>query len=232
MSGHEQIKPEKASGRGADELQFISAERHSRWVRALKIILPILALIAAIIFCWFTFFAAPSAKTEIRVNTGEGEGNKLVMTAPKVNGYTKDNRPYALTAEKAIQDPSRPGIIELRHIAGTVPFGGRGMADITAESAFFDNVNGRLHIDQPFTVVTADGMTLRFLSAEANLQSGQMDSPAKVEISDAGRDLTAGSMQLRDNGRLIYFSGGVHIVLNKSGAAAEKAAEKAAETPE
>jgi len=220
MSRHQQMQPEMrgAAAEMADELQFISAERHSRRVRALKIILPVLAVIAALVFFWFTFWAAPKGGKIVSQNIEQSEGNKLVMTQPNVEGDTKDGRHYSLNADKAIQDPAKRGLIELRNISGSLPFGSRGNADITAAGAFYDTINNQLRFDQPFTIITADGVSLHFLSASANLQAGLMDSPGRVEISDATRDLTAGGMFVRDNGRVLHFTGRVHIILNKNGA--------------
>ncbi|KAA6406108.1 LPS export ABC transporter periplasmic protein LptC [Candidatus Tokpelaia sp.] len=202
-AGHKGLKP------------FSHAQKHSRRVRFLKIFLPIMAVIIAAIFSWFTFFADFPGKAVITLNSEEGQSNRLVMTAPKVEGYTKDKRPYAITAQKAIQDPTQSGIIELQMIAGTMPLGNRGNARIEAASAFFDNINGRLQFDRPFTVVTEDGIGAKLLSADVNVQSGQMTTSDPVEINSATQNLTAASMRITENGRIIHFGGKVHIVINQ-----------------
>lgn len=204
-----------AAETAAPPQSFSRAARHSRRVRFLKIALPLAAVLAAAVFSWFTFFAAPRGKAVISLNSENGQDNKLVMTNPNVKGYTKDNRPYAIKAEKAIQDPDKSGIIELRNIVGSVPLGGRGNADIVAQSAFYDNINGLLHFDKPFSVTAADGTSAQLLSAEVNVQSGQMNTEDKVEIAGATQRLTASSMRVSDSGRVIYFGGRVHIVIYK-----------------
>lgn len=216
----EQNEPAKAAAppqrpAAKEHKPFSRAQKHSRRVRFLKIFLPAAGLALAAVFSWFTFFAAPSNKAAITINSGaeEGRSNRLVMTAPKVEGYTKDNRPYALKAEKAIQDPEKSGIIELQNIAGTVPLGSRGAAQVAAAGAFFDNVNGRLRFDRPLTLRAEDGASARLLSADVNMQSGQLSTDDPVEIKSATQNLTASSMRVTESGRVIRFGGRVHIVV-------------------
>jgi|GEM_PF-1355446 len=196
-----------------EEKPFFSARRHSRRVRFLKIFLPIAAVISAAVFTYFTFWKAPSRQPAVITLNGENQGNKLVMTAPKVNGFTKDGKPYALRASKAIQDPAKSGIIELQNISGTVPLSSKGAAQVEASSAFFDNVNGLLHFDKPFTVVTADGTQAHFKTADVNVQAGEMNTSDAVAINNLTQFLTATSMKVTDSGKVMHFGGRVHIVI-------------------
>jgi len=220
MKNFRQKQPEKSESPAASTAEreakpFSHAQRHSRRVRFLKIFLPVIAVSIAIVFSWFTFFADFGSKAVITINSEEGQSNRLVMTAPKVEGYTKDNRPYAIAAQKAVQDPAQSGIIELQNITGTLPLGNRGMARIEAKSAFFDNINGRLQFDRPFTVTTEDGASARLLSADVSMQSGQMTSSDPVEIRSATQNLRAASMRITENGRIIHFGGRVHIEIDE-----------------
>ncbi len=44
---------------------FEAAERHSRRVRLLKFSLPVIALVGAAVFSWFTFFSASAFQTTL-----------------------------------------------------------------------------------------------------------------------------------------------------------------------
>lgn len=195
---------------------FIKAQKHSRRVRFLKLTLPATALALACVFCWFTFFSAPKSTGIIMLNGEVKEDNKLVMTAPRVEGYTNDNRLYALSAARAIQDPQRTGIIELEEIRARLPFGESGQAMVEAQSGVFDNINGRLQFSRPFTVETSDGMVARFQSADINIETSQLKTADKVEISSKTELLRANGMRVLDNGRVIMFDGGVSLVIDGS----------------
>lgn len=193
---------------------FIEAQKHSRRVRFFKLLLPAAAIVLAVLFSWFTFFSTRESTNIIALNGEEERDNRLVMTAPKIEGYTSDNKLYAVTAARAIQDPQRPGIIELEYIKAVLPFGDRGQAVVNAEGGVFDNINGRLQFSRPFTVQTSDGMIARLLSADVNIETGQLKTTDKVEISNKTEFLTANGMRILDNGRVIMFDGSVRLVIN------------------
>jgi len=150
------------------------------------------------------------------MNGREEQDNRLVMTAPKIEGYTRDNRFYALTAARAIQDIQRTGIIELEDIRAVLPFGDHGKAAVNAQSGVFDNINGRLRFSRPFTIQTQEGMVARLLSADVNIETSQLRTTEKVEISSKTEFLTANSMRVLDNGRVIMFDDGVRLVIDRS----------------
>lgn len=192
---------------------FARAQKHSRRVRFLKVVLPVCALVLAGVFSWFTFFSVPKLTDIIVLNGEEESDNKLVMTAPKVEGYTNDNRLYSMTAARAVQDSQRTGLIELEDIAATLPFGDRGQAFIDAEGGVFDNINGRLQFFRPFTVRTSDGIIAHLLSADINIGTSQLKTTDKVEIRSKTEILTANGMRVLDNGHVVMFDGGVRLVI-------------------
>lgn len=195
---------------------FEKAHRHSRRVRFFKLVLPVAAVVLALVFSWFTFFSAPRSTDVVVLNNEEEQDNKLVMTAPKVEGYTSDNKLYSMTAARAVQDPKRTGIIELEDIRAVLPFGERGQALVNAQVGVFDNINGRLELSRPFTVQTSDGMIARLLSADVNIGTSQLTTTDKVEISRENEFLTANGMRVLDNGQRILFNGRVRLVIGRT----------------
>ncbi|MHC5306229.1 LPS export ABC transporter periplasmic protein LptC [Bartonella sp. LJL80] len=195
---------------------FNSAHRHSARVRVLKFVLPLAALAIALVFCWFTFFAAPSSADLVVLNDDQGADGRLTMTDPKLEGYTSANKPYSLKAAKAIQDPSHSGMIELQNIIAQLPLGERGQADVEAAGGFYDNINGRLQLDKPFTVQTDDGMVAKLESADVNLATSQLNTDRPVDIRRDGQHLKANGLQIRENGQVLFFRGGVSLVIDNT----------------
>ncbi len=137
------------------------------------------------------------------MNTG-GESGKLVMTSPHLNGYTKDNRPYSMTAAKATQDAKNSGAIALEGISAELPVGEDGIARVEAASGVYDNANGRLQLDNDFTVTTNEGLRAVLHSADVNLKSGQITTDKPVDIRSGSTHILADRMQVRDNGRFSF----------------------------
>lgn len=197
---------------------FDAARRHSVRVHILKFLLPVAAIVIALIFSWFTFFATPSTSDLVVLNGDQGSGGQLTMTDPKLEGYTSANKPYSLKANKAIQDPHHPGMIELQQIAATLPLGLRGEAAVNAVGAFYDNVNGRLQFDKPFEVKTNDGMVAKLEAADVNLSTSQLSTDQPVDIRRGGQHLKANGLQIRDNGQVLFFNRGVSLVIDNANA--------------
>ncbi|WP_343313358.1 LPS export ABC transporter periplasmic protein LptC [Brucella sp. BE17] len=204
----------------ADAL-FHAAKRHSVRVRVLKTALPVAAVIVGAVFSWYTFFATPAAPIKIDLNTG-GESGKLVMSSPHLNGYTKDNRPYSMTAAKATQDAKNGGTIALEGIAAELPVGDNGTAKVEAESGLYDNANGRLQLDKNFVVTTDDGLHAVLRSADVNLKSGQITTDEPVDIRNGTTHILADRMQVKDNGKVLIFEHKVHMTIDGSAVSGNK----------
>ncbi|MFB8340733.1 LPS export ABC transporter periplasmic protein LptC [Brucella cytisi] len=204
------------------ETLFHAAQRHSIRVRVLKTALPVAAIIVGAVFSWYTFLATPNAPVKVEVNNG-GESGKLVMTSPHLNGYTKDNRPYSMTASKATQDAKNSGAISLEGISAELPVGDKGTAKVEATSGVYDNANGRLQLDKDFTVTTDDGLRAVLRSADVNLKSGQITTDKPVDIRSGSTHILADSMQVKDNGKVLIFENKVRMTVDGSVVSPNKA---------
>ncbi len=85
------------------EADFQRAQAHSSKVRMLKWSLPTLGLALALAFGGYTFLSRVPQLTYDIASVAYADG-KLVMANPKVNGVTAENRPYSMTAARAVQD--------------------------------------------------------------------------------------------------------------------------------
>ncbi|MGU3574302.1 LPS export ABC transporter periplasmic protein LptC [Brucellaceae bacterium C25G] len=191
---------------------FKAAQRHSTRVKVLKIGLPVAAVLVGAVFSWFTFLATPAST--VVVNLGDGiEDGKLVMANPNLNGFTKENRPYNLTATKAIQDVKKEGIITLEGISAKLPVGVENQAIINAENGVYDNVNGRMKLVGDFVVTTTDGLIAKMSSADVNIATGQIMTDSPVDIQSGSTHIQANKMQVQSSGDVVVFEDEVHLTI-------------------
>lgn len=191
---------------------FQAAQRHSMRVKFLKTGLPVAAVLVGAVFSWFTFLATPAST--VKVNLGDGvENGKLVMANPNLNGFTKENRPYNLTATKATQDVKNEGIITLEGITAQLPVGAENKATINAQNGVYDNVNGRMKLLGHFTVTTTDGLTAEMSSADVNLATGQIKTDSPVDIKSGSTHVQANKMRVQSNGDVVVFEDQVHLTI-------------------
>src|SRR5690606_26344904 len=139
------------------------------------------AVLGVIGFVGWSYLSVPFIEG-VAVEGAAITDGKLVMNNPKMDGFTKDNLPYTMTAARAIQDLTNTSVIKLEDIDAKVPISAENTAKIVAASGVFDNTANTLLIDTPMKIVTSDGMTANLLSANVDIGSGNMTSPDPVEI--------------------------------------------------
>ncbi len=200
-----------AHRRGKDE--FVSANRHSRQVRFLKLAVPAVSLAAAAFFASATFFRseAPVAVSTDSVSLADG---RIVMANPKLDGITGDKRPYKMKAERAYQEVKKDGLVELEKITAELPFGDKTTASLTAGGGFFDNSLNRLDLAKDILLVTSDGMQAKLKSARIDISKNGLSTSEPVDITTNGSHITADSMQISEGGKLLVFDKRVRLTID------------------
>src|SRR5439155_20019189 len=111
---------------------------------------------------------------------------KLVMANPKLDGYTKDKRPYSMSAMRALQHVDDAGVVELEGLDAKLPVGSDRIATIGAERGVYDRENNTLKITSPVTVKISDGTSAKLKSAYLDILKGILRTTAPLSISMKG----------------------------------------------
>lgn len=192
---------------------FRAAERHSRRVRWLKFALPAVALIGAGVFSWFTFFSTSGLPGNISLDGAGIEDGKLVMTNPKLDGFTKDKLPYKMSAVRALQEVGNSNVISLEGIDAEIPIGKELRAQVKAKSGVFDNANRQLKLDSEISLITSDGITAQLQSADIDIAGNTMSTQQPVSVKNRNGSIVADSMQITDGGKVVTFEKRVRLVI-------------------
>jgi lipopolysaccharide export system protein LptC len=192
---------------------FALAERHSRRVRVLKVALPALAAALALGFAVFSYVRSP---IEVAVNTTDSVfvDGKLVMAKPQLEGVTKDNRPYEMLAERAIQEATAPGIIQLEAISAKLPLYDKEWVTIDAPGGTYDRDKNTLDMQNPFRIKTTNGLSATINSAFIDMGNSTLKTSDPVDIVLNGTRLTAESMSVLEKGKLFVFDKKVRLVID------------------
>ena len=185
-----------AEAHRASREAFARAQRHSRTVRVLKSALPVLAAAMALGFLGYSYVMTPGS-VAVKADGSAISDGKLVMANPKLDGFTKDNRPYSMNALRAIQDFQNEGVVQLEGISARLP--------IDAEGGVYDRDKNTLEIDTEITVETADGMTAKLQSATIDIGAGGMTTDDPVDIRMDGATITSDTMSIGENGKVLVF---------------------------
>lgn len=199
-----------AGERGSREAAFRRATRHSRIVAVLKRVLPAIALVMATAFLAQSYFAAPAIVDMTSVATSVVDG-KRIMANPKLEGYTRENRPYSMTAARAVQDIADESRVALEKIGAKLPISADNWAVIDAATGLFDRNNNTLTLDSEITVTTHDGMVARLKSAQLDIGAGNLTTDQPVEITLNGANITSDTMSVTENGKVLTFEKRVRV---------------------
>ncbi len=199
---------------GARSEAFGRAERHSRRVRRLKILLPVAALTIAAVFAAYSYRSTPVAldvQTESSTVSKKGE---LVMANPKLEGFTKDNKPYSMTAERAVQDVTKEGIITMFKINAKLPMDADGWAKVAAVNGTYDQVKNTLRLREAIDVVTDKGVEIALGGAFMDITRGSLKTNQPVDIKMGQSWLKSEALEVVESGKVIVFSKNVRMYID------------------
>jgi lipopolysaccharide export system protein LptC len=190
---------------------FRRARRHSRIVRVLRYALPG-GLVAAVglylVVGWLASLALPGVPS---ISNLVISGTRITMDAPKLGGYTRDGRPYELTATAAAQDLKKPQFIELKEIRAQVELRDGNVVIVTGDAGIYDTKGEQVSMRDNIVVATTNGMQVRLREATIDIKKGHIVSREKVEVTTSSGRIDANAMEIAEQGAVIQFGGGVRM---------------------
>jgi lipopolysaccharide export system protein LptC len=202
-----------ARGSGADA--YRRAVSHSRRVQRLRVLLPVAALLITLAFVAVSLVRGLMPE-ELQIESAKIEDGKVVMEKPAIAGRNSDGVRYSMRAERALQDIKNPNMITLQTIAAAVPVNDKVIARVVATSGIFDRGANVLDLDKPFTLNLSSGIDAQFGSAYLDIAGGTMKTEDPVAIQSKGASIVANSLEMKDKGRTMIFTGAVKLNIEPS----------------
>jgi lipopolysaccharide export system protein LptC len=201
--------------RGDGARLFRKAMRHSRRVRFLRLTIPV-AILGAVAFglvaAQFNPLRMLSA-LPVDFSSLVVSGTKITMQAPRIAGFTKDSRPYELTARAAAQDVLHPDTIELQGLHGKTEMPDQAVFELTADSGTYDSKGELLTLRQNIIMKSTSGFEVYLSEAVVDVHSSNMVSEKPAEVRMQQGKINANRMEVTDSGAVIRFGGGVTMVM-------------------
>jgi lipopolysaccharide export system protein LptC len=202
-------------GRGDSERAFRAARRHSRWVRALRLAIPIAVVVGGIGLFLVSYFNPLRMLSKLPVDISNliVSGSKITMEKPRLSGFTHDARAYELSADAAKQDLTKPDVIELRNLHAKVEMQDKGTIQMSANAGIYDSKEETLKLDQQIALSSTAGYSGRLSEATIDIRKGYVLSQHPVEVQLLQGTLNANRLEIVDSGDLVRFDNGVHMTL-------------------
>jgi lipopolysaccharide export system protein LptC len=193
---------------------FRAAMRHSRLVRITRVGLPVLIVLCTAALGAWRWVDPMRVLTKLPIST-EGvlvSGTKIVMRQPRLTGYTKDERPYTVTAHTAAKDLANPDVLELEQIHATITMQDGRNVELTATEGVYNDKTDTLRLDKSVVVSSAD-YQIKLREAVANIKAGSVVSEQPVEVKMLQGTVNANRLEVIESGAVVRFSGGVTLVI-------------------
>jgi lipopolysaccharide export system protein LptC len=204
--------------RGDNAPAFVRAARHSRRVRLLRIAIPVV-IVVAVGTTWLVSWLDP-LKVMVKLPIDAGKlvisGTKITMEAPKLSGYTRDQRWYELSAASATQDITKPDVVELGEVRAKVQGEDKSTMFLSAKDGTFDRKANILTLNNDISLKSTTGYEIRLDEAVVDTASGEIVSnkPVEVVLSDQGT-LKSERLEVLQSGEIVRFTG--NVVMNLTG---------------
>jgi len=202
--------------RTGSERIYRRAVRHSRVVRFLRVAIPVTVVIAGLVGAGVASVINPLrvlTKLPIDANGLVVSGTKITMQKPRMAGFTRDARPYLVTANGATQDLLDPGMLELDTLQTTLEMVDKSKFHLTAKGGKYDTKNENITLKRDVVIVT-DRYRALLEEAFVNIRAGELVSERPVVVQmQQGTTINANRMELRNSGGMIKFDGGVTMVV-------------------
>jgi lipopolysaccharide export system protein LptC len=191
---------------------YTRAGRHSRLVRRLKFVLPAIAGLGVLGFLAFIQFAPGPDTAIIKLSGINVESKSVTMKKPHISGFEGTRRAYEVGAARAVQDLANPKVVTLDKINARLGIGDGDTAHIIATKGDYNGDTNKLVLTGGITLQTTNGYKASFEEAEIDIESGTMTSSRPLEIITGMASVKANAVEVRDEGKHVWFRNGVTVV--------------------
>jgi lipopolysaccharide export system protein LptC len=219
--------------RSADERAraFLSAERHTRFVRILRKTLPVFAVFVLASYFISTRLSVSVGDVTASIGGIEVADGNLRMINPKLKGADKKNGAYVIGADYADQDIKNPNMIKLHAIKAELSTKDGGWSRLAAVRGVFDSKVERLVMQEKITIATSSGVNGELKHASLDMKTQTLRSHQPVSFLLTNGSVKANAMTLESGKHTLTFRGKVLVHLIKPKDDAKDAARKAHGAP-
>lgn len=190
---------------------FSVASRHTARVRRLRLLLigGAVLLIGGIVV---VTLLDPFGRTVsgVSIDGATVDGTKVTMLNPRLSGFQKDGRPYAIEAARAIQDIKAPTLFDLRELKVRLTMPDRSLTRITADVGAFNSTAETMSLSSGAHVVGDNGLDAVAADALVEFSANRLTTTKPVTVRMPGKRIAADAMSILEGGGHVSFVGHVH----------------------
>ncbi|MBI3441942.1 MAG: LPS export ABC transporter periplasmic protein LptC [Proteobacteria bacterium] len=194
---------------------------YSVFVRVLKLLLPLVALvIIGILVARLT--EGPQQKITALPSEEKTTPGQIELVQPKYEGVDDQGRPYTVTADKAVRAMDSPDTVLFDNPLADILLRDRTWVAVKAAAGFFDHKAEILHLTKEVTVFHDSGYQISLHDLEINLKQKTAATALPILAQGPMGMIEASNMVVKDQGDLIIFGGPAtltvfHLTVSRKG---------------
>ena len=190
---------------------------YSGAIATLKILLPLTALGLILLVALWPQFLIDGGRFRLVSEGVEGEEiDRLSMVNPRFEGTDSQDRPFTVSAERAMQDVENKDLIELvRPQADITLQNGAGVA-LRADRGVYRRDAEILNLTGGVDLVHDRSTEISTASAEVDLAAGTARGEEPVEAKGPFGQLSAEGFRVADRGAIVEFTGRTRLLLEST----------------
>ncbi|MEG9862570.1 MAG: LPS export ABC transporter periplasmic protein LptC [Parvularculales bacterium] len=194
-----------------------SFSERTRTTTALKIILPLLTVLLAVVIFLYSDLEPPSSP-DIQYNLEglEQREGAIHVLHPSSRGVDSEGRPYVIEAESAARATDDSDSIIFHNLEASL---GDKTSENTADMALeagkglFDTENNHLELSSPVVARSAQGYKMETDAVFVDLAAGVLESSGVVSATGPLGTLSANTMTVRDRGAILSFRDNIRVTI-------------------
>jgi lipopolysaccharide transport protein LptA len=192
---------------------FALARRHSRVVRALRVLLPLAACGLMIAYGLVLLVTWQLGAGRIRVGAIQLTADDLKMKDPVYFGVTKEGGRYQVRAKRAVVSLNQSEPIKLIDVSGELTDANKVVTKLKAKHGLFDNAKGELELFDGIEIDGSNGLVARLARAMIYQKDNRVVSKDPVTASTPTGSVQASAMNMNNKTRMVEFRGAVAVRL-------------------
>jgi lipopolysaccharide export system protein LptC len=137
------------------------------------------------------------------------EGTKVTLDFPKITGVQNDGQPFQIKARSAIQDITKPNVVELLGIESSIGAADHSTTWVTASRGVYDSLLDKLALEGDIRIKNSSGYDIWLKTAKIDFKTGGLVSDEPVKVVIEGGTIAAKQLDVSDSGHKVSFGGEV-----------------------
>lgn len=190
-----------------------AARRHTKRVKLLRRVVPLLGLLIFLGVIGQITLERALVGLPLGIGSLSLTSDGFVMDAPNLAGSDASGRTYSVSASRAIQSLTDPGLILLESIEARIELEDGETATFTAPKGEYRMQKDSLVLSGGLDIQTGRGDQALMDRVEINLKTGAAVAPDQISITSEIGDISANAFSVEDGGQTVRFEGAVRMTI-------------------